>query len=150
MELKCLSNRAKSIIEPRNMFESRALVLSRMIRTEERWWSLRHGSYDVRLSTFIDGFCRFAPFSYLYKSWFNEPELGAGIDPGMALNVDHFHLVYWIRQNSNSQPSDRQLSLLTTRLDFAHVYRMMISEFVFFLSERFDIVRKSWRKQTAN
>jgi hypothetical protein len=24
----------------------------------------------------------------------NEPELGAGIDPGMALNVDHFHLVF--------------------------------------------------------
>jgi hypothetical protein len=27
----------------------------------------------------------------------NEPELGAGIDPGMALIVDHFHLVFWPR-----------------------------------------------------
>ncbi len=24
----------------------------------------------------------------------NEPELGAGIDPGMALNVNQFHLVF--------------------------------------------------------
>jgi hypothetical protein len=33
-------------------------------------------------------FCRFAPFGYLYFSYFsmNEPELGAGIDPGMAFN----------------------------------------------------------------
>jgi hypothetical protein len=31
----------------------------------------------------------------LIKSF--EPELGAGIDPGMALNVDHFHLVFWRR-----------------------------------------------------
>jgi hypothetical protein len=23
--------------------------------------------------------------------------LGAGIDPGMALNVDHFYLVFWTR-----------------------------------------------------
>jgi hypothetical protein len=31
-------------------------------------------------------FCQFAPFGYLYFSYFsmNEPELGAGIDPGMA------------------------------------------------------------------
>jgi hypothetical protein len=32
-------------------------------------------------------FWRFAPFGYLYFSYFSmiEPELGAGIDPGMAL-----------------------------------------------------------------
>jgi hypothetical protein len=27
----------------------------------------------------------------------NEPEFCAGIDPGMVLNVDHFHLVFWTR-----------------------------------------------------
>jgi hypothetical protein len=33
-------------------------------------------------------FCRFAPFGYLYFSYFsmNEPELGAGIDLCMAFN----------------------------------------------------------------
>jgi hypothetical protein len=33
-------------------------------------------------------FYRFAPFGYIYFSYFsmNEPELGAGIDPGMAFN----------------------------------------------------------------
>jgi hypothetical protein len=33
-------------------------------------------------------FCRFATFGYLYFSYFymNEPELGIGIDPGMAFN----------------------------------------------------------------
>jgi hypothetical protein len=35
---------------------------------------------------FLNVFCQFAPFGYLYFSYFsmNEPELGAGIDPGMA------------------------------------------------------------------
>ncbi len=34
-------------------------------------------------------FCRFAPFGYLYFFSFsmNEPEFGAGIDPGMALTL---------------------------------------------------------------
>jgi hypothetical protein len=39
----------------------------------------------------------FAPFGYYIFLFFfssNEPKLGAGIDPGMALNVDHFHLVF--------------------------------------------------------
>jgi hypothetical protein len=27
----------------------------------------------------------------------NEPELGTGFDLGMAINVDHFHLVFWTR-----------------------------------------------------
>jgi hypothetical protein len=53
-------------------------------------------------------FCWFAPFGYLYFSYFftNEPELAAGIDLGMALNVDHFNLVFWIRRDSNPQPSN--------------------------------------------
>jgi hypothetical protein len=34
-------------------------------------------------------FCWFAPFGYLYFSYFSmiEPELGAGINPGMALTL---------------------------------------------------------------
>jgi hypothetical protein len=31
-------------------------------------------------------FVRFAPFGNLYFSYFSEPELGAGIDPGMAFD----------------------------------------------------------------
>jgi hypothetical protein len=48
-------------------------------------------------------------FSYLSM---NEPELGAGIDPGMAFNP--FASSIWIRRDSNPQPLDR---LLTTRTD---------------------------------
>jgi hypothetical protein len=33
----------------------------------------------------------------------------------MALSIDHFHLIFWTRQDSNPQPLDRDLSLLTTR-----------------------------------
>jgi hypothetical protein len=44
-----------------------------------------------------------------------EPELGAGIDPGMAFNP--FPSSIWIRQDSNPQPLDRESSSLTTRPD---------------------------------
>jgi hypothetical protein len=44
----------------------------------------------------------------------NEPELGAGIDPGMAW---HFHLVLRIRQDSNPKPLGRESSSLATRPD---------------------------------
>ncbi len=57
-----------------------------------------------------------ATYTFLIFST-NESELGAGIDPGMALNVDHFHLVFWIRQDLNPQPLNRESGLLTTRLD---------------------------------
>jgi len=45
----------------------------------------------------------------------NEPELGAGIDPGIAFNP--FPSSIWIRQDSNRQPLDHESSLLTTRPD---------------------------------
>jgi hypothetical protein len=45
----------------------------------------------------------------------NEPELGAGIDPGMAFKP--FPSSIWIRQDSNPQPLDRESSSLTTRQD---------------------------------
>ncbi len=43
----------------------------------------------------------------------NEPELGAGIDPGMAFNP--FPSSIWIRRDSNPQPLDCESSSLTTR-----------------------------------
>ncbi len=50
--------------------------------------------------------------------YYNEPELGAGINPGMALNpFPSSILVYWMRQDSNLQPFDRESSSLTTRPD---------------------------------
>jgi hypothetical protein len=45
----------------------------------------------------------------------NEPELGAGIDPGMAFNP--FPSSIWIRLDSNQQPLDCESSSLTTRPD---------------------------------
>jgi hypothetical protein len=49
----------------------------------------------------------------------NEPELGAGIDPGMAVIDDHFHLVLWMRQDQNPQSLDRESSSLTTNTELA-------------------------------
>jgi hypothetical protein len=39
------------------------------------------------------------------KRFFYEPELGVGIDPVMpwTFNVDHVHLKFWIRRDSNPQ-----------------------------------------------
>ncbi len=45
----------------------------------------------------------------------NEPELGAGIDPGMAFNPFPSSFLYMTRQDLNQQPLDRELSPLTTR-----------------------------------
>jgi hypothetical protein len=61
---------------------------------------------------FFVGLPHLATYIFLVFST-NEPELGAGIDPGMALNVDHFHLVFWPR----FEPLDRESSSITTRPD---------------------------------
>ncbi len=53
--------------------------------------------------------------TYIFYFSMNEPELGAGIDPGMAFN--QFPSWIWIRRDSNSQPLDRESSSLTTRLN---------------------------------
>jgi hypothetical protein len=45
---------------------------------------------------FFFGLPHLATYIFLVFST-NEPELGARINPGMALNVDHFHLVFWMR-----------------------------------------------------
>ncbi len=45
----------------------------------------------------------------------SEPELGAGIDPGMAFNP--FPSSIWIRRDSNPQPLNCESSSLTTRPD---------------------------------
>ncbi len=47
----------------------------------------------------------------------NEPELGAGIDPGMGFNPFPSSILDKTRRHSNAQPSDRESSPLTTRLD---------------------------------
>jgi hypothetical protein len=47
----------------------------------------------------------------------SEPELGAGIDPGMAFNPFPSSILYKTRQDLNSQPLDREFSLLTTKPD---------------------------------
>ncbi len=66
--------------------------------------------------------------TYIFFST-NEPELGAGIDPGMALNVDHLHLVLWIRRDLNPQPLHRESSLLTTRPDFFAYFNILLFYF---------------------
>jgi hypothetical protein len=45
----------------------------------------------------------------------NEPELGAGIDPGMAFNPFPSSILDKTRQDLNPQPLDCELSPLTTR-----------------------------------
>jgi hypothetical protein len=57
-----------------------------------------------------------APFGYLYFSYFfyNEPELGVGIDPGMALTP----LPSSIGRGLNPQPSNCELSALLLDLSF--------------------------------
>ncbi len=64
-------------------------------------------------------FCRFAPFGYLYFSYFsiNEPKLGAGIDPGLAFNPFPSSILNKMRQDLNPQPLDCELSLITIRPD---------------------------------
>ena len=65
-------------------------------------------------------FYRFVPFGYLYFSYFsnNEPELGAGIDPGMAFNPFPSSILDKTRQDSNPQPLDRESSPLTTLIRY--------------------------------
>jgi hypothetical protein len=48
----------------------------------------------------------------------NKPELGAGIDPGMAFNPFPSSILDKMRQDLNPQPLDRESSPLTTRPDF--------------------------------
>ncbi len=44
----------------------------------------------------------------IFLSFYNEPELGVGINPGMAMTPHPSS----IEQGSNPQPSDRELSAL--------------------------------------
>ncbi len=69
---------------------------------------------DSKDQSFLHVFCRFCLW-LLFST--NESELGAGMNPGMALYVDHFHLVYWIRRDSNPQSWDHEWSSPTIRPD---------------------------------
>jgi hypothetical protein len=57
----------------------------------------------------------------------NEPELGAGINPGMAFNP--FHSSIWIRRDSNPQPLDCEFSSLTTRPDLRPILEQNLTLF---------------------
>jgi hypothetical protein len=48
----------------------------------------------------------------------NEPQLGAGIDPGMAFNPFLSSILDKTRRDLNPQPLDHESSPLTTRLVF--------------------------------
>ncbi len=60
--------------------------------------------------------------TYIWLSIFflfsmNEPEVGIGIDPGMAFNPFPSSILDKTRQDSTLQPLDRESSPLTTRPD---------------------------------
>ncbi len=52
----------------------------------------------------------------------NEPELGAGINPGMAFNPIPSSILDKTRQDLNPQPLDRESSPLTTRPDLRPIF----------------------------
>ncbi len=57
-----------------------------------------YGKYEISNK----GFFWCAPFGYLLflLFFYNEPELGAGINPGIDLTpFNALHLVYWMRQD---------------------------------------------------
>ncbi len=58
-----------------------------------------------------------------------EPELGAGIDPGMAFNP--FPSSIWIRRDSNPQSLDCESSSLTTRPDLRPIESLSLCLFPF-------------------
>ncbi len=76
-------------------------------------------------------------FFLIFNRW---TRIGCRIDPGMALNIDHFHLVFWIRQDSNPQRLDCELSLLTTRLDLrpSKILFLYLWRRIFFNGEKIE------------
>jgi hypothetical protein len=74
------------------------------------------------ITSFFNVFLLVCPIWLPIFSYFsiNEPELGEGIDPGMAFNP--FPSNIWIRRDSNPQPLDHESSLLTTRPDLRSCY----------------------------
>ncbi len=65
---------------------------------------------------FFVGLPHLATYIFLIFSM-NEPDLGAGIDPGMAFNPFQSSILDKTRRDSNPQPLDHELSPLTTRPD---------------------------------
>jgi hypothetical protein len=60
----------------------------------------------------------------------NEPELGAGIDTGMAFNQFTSSILDKARRDSNPQPLDRESSPLTTKPDLRPFF-ILHSPFLF-------------------
>ncbi len=46
----------------------------------------------------------------------------------LAWLLTHFHLVFWIRRDSNPQPSDREPSSLTTGPDLHPLFSVYVTE----------------------
>jgi len=67
------------------------------------------------LKRFFNIFFWCAPFGCLYFSTMNQNWVQEWI---LAWFWTHFNLVYWMRQDSNPQPFDRESSLLTTKPDW--------------------------------
>ncbi len=68
--------------------------------------------------SFFNFFCWSAPFGYLYFLYFQMNQNWIQISI-LAWLWHHFHhLVYWMRQDSNPQPIDRESNLLTIRPDW--------------------------------
>jgi hypothetical protein len=55
----------------------------------------------------------------------NEPELGAGIDPGVAFNPFPSSILDKARRDLNPQPLERESSPLTTRSDLCPKIRKL-------------------------
>ncbi len=71
------------------------------------------------------------PIFFLFSM--NEPELGAGIDPGMAFNPFPSSILDKTRQDLNPQPLDREPSPLTTRPDLCPLFLILyLCKLVFF------------------
>ncbi len=84
---------------------------------------------------FFVGLSILATYIFLVFST-NEPGLGAGIDPGMAFNADHFHLVFWPRFEPTTLVKNhlsltnihwkRHLVLRSTFRNFIAIYHMFV------------------------
>ncbi len=58
-----------------------------------------------------------------------EPELGAGINPGLAFNPFPSSILYKTRQDLNPQPLDRESIPLTTRPDLRPLLMLLMMLF---------------------
>ncbi len=70
---------------------------------------------------FFVGLPHLTTYIFSYFSM-NEPELGAGINPGMAFNPFPSSILVKMRRDLNPQPLDCESSPLTTRPDLRPIF----------------------------